>query len=134
MTTGAGATTGAGFPSGQANVAVPTPGQPGTGAGGEQAAVGAVGERLAMQPMLPPAAAAAAAIPADAAAPGAPADQPANPKKRSRKSRNLDETGTLSLVSASISWLTTVCQIHVAVQSTASCGDTRLLAPSIHVL
>ena len=117
MTPGAGATPGLGAPSGQTNVAAPMPGQPGTEAGGEQAAGGTGGDRLAMQPMLPPA---ADAIPADAAAPGAPADQPANPKKRSRKSRNRDETGTVSVVSASISWLTLVCQIHVAVQPTAS--------------
>ena len=75
---------------GQANSSAA--GQAGTEAGGEQAAVGAAGDRLAVHPSLPPA---ADAIPADATQNSAhPATQPG--RKRSRKHRDIEESGTAS--------------------------------------
>lgn len=91
VTAGAGATSGLRPTAVQAKVA--EPGLAGTGPAGEQAAVGAGGEGLAMHLVLPPPADALLAAPA---APEAPDAQPASLKKRSRTHSDHDEAGAVS--------------------------------------
>ena len=101
-------------------------GQAGTGAAGKQAAVGAGGEGLTVQPMLPP----ADAIPADATQNSAhPAAQPA--RKRSRKHRDLDESGTGSCDLPAMGAPSECVGMSRACQSLCGCDGTwACLTPS----